>query len=179
MNLKQKTFLVVTVSTIALLVVYVAFSSYYVHTQEKVLLDDRVNTARAMAQELTGFFTRGVNRLQTVAALPALVYGLQTLEEKREGKQIPAWTTLHYLFYESDVFTSVYLVNATGKILWSEPPDQDLIETKFQKSDDIRNRIEGAHSDVVFSLAETAGGRDILVTAPLTHPQRVHVGLIL
>src|SRR5262245_30454903 len=179
MNLKQKTSLFVTISTAALLAGYIVFSSYYVRAQETVLLDDRVNTARAIAQELTGLFTRGVDRLQRVAALPALVYGLQTLEERREGKQITAWTTLHYLFYESDVFTRVYLINATGKILWSEPPDQDLIETKFQQFDDLVKHLESAHSDVVFSLTDTSGGLDILITSPLTNPDGMIVGLLV
>src|SRR5262249_21343991 len=141
--------------------------------------DDRVNTARAMAQELTGLFTRGVDRLQTVAALPALVYGLETLEEKREGKQIPAWTTLHYLFYQSDVFTSVYLVNAAGKILWSEPPDQDLIETKFERFDDITNRLRSAAADVDFSLSDSPPGLNILVSSPLTNHEGEIIGLLI
>jgi len=166
-NLKQKTFLFVTLSTAALLGLYVVFSTYYVRAQEKVLLDERVNTAQAIAQEFTGLFTRGVDRLQRVAALPALVYGLQTLEEKKEGKQIPAWTTLHYLFYESDVFTRVYLVNASGKILWNEPPDQDLIETQFQQFDEIVKQLENVPADVVFSLSETPTGLDILVNIAL------------
>ena len=65
-------------------------------------LDDRQSTAQAIGEEFTGFFTRGVERLKLVATLPALVYGLETLEDSREGRQIPTWTTLHYLFYESD-----------------------------------------------------------------------------
>ena len=48
MSLKQKTFLFVTVSIGALLIVYVAFSVYYVRAQEKVLLDERVNTAHGI-----------------------------------------------------------------------------------------------------------------------------------
>src|SRR5215475_6844011 len=124
MNLKQKTSLFVALSLVALLAVYVGFSTYYVRAQEKVLLDERTTAAQAMAQEFTEFFTRGVERLETVATLPGLVYGLQTLDETREGKQLPAWPTLHYLFYQSDVFDSVYLVNANGKVLWSEPPSQ-------------------------------------------------------
>jgi len=178
-NLKQKTFLFVTVSTAALVGVYIAFSGYYVRAQEKVLLDERVNTAQAIAQEFTSLFTRGVDRLQRVAALPALVYGLQTLEEKREGKQIPAWTTLHYLFYESDVFTRVYLVNATGKVLWSEPPDQDLIESKFQQFDEIVKQLESVPADVVFSLSGTPAGLDILVTSPLINPEGHVIGLLV
>jgi HAMP domain-containing protein len=178
-NLKQKTFLFVTVSIVALLVVYIGFSTYYVRAQEKVLLDERVSVAQAISQELTGFFTRGVNRLQTVAALPALVYGLRTLEERREGKQITAWTTLHYLFYESDVFTSVYLINGTGKILWSEPPDRDLIETQFEKFNEIVTKLGSTPADVAFSLAETSAGLDLLVAAPLTDPEGGIVGLLV
>jgi hypothetical protein len=154
-NLKQKTFLFVTVSIGALLVVYIGLSSYYVRTQEKVLLAERTNAAQATAQELTGFFSRGVDRLRTVAALPALVYGLQTIEERKEGKQIPAWTTLHYLFFESDVFDSVYLVNSGGKVLWSEPPDKDLIESNFQRFDEIVKKIGDGPADVVFLLGTT------------------------
>ena len=63
MNLKQKTFLFVTVSVLALLIVYVAFSTYYVRAQEKVLLDERLGTAQSIAQELTGFFARGDGEL--------------------------------------------------------------------------------------------------------------------
>src|SRR5215831_18621299 len=103
LNLKQKTFLFVAGSVAALLAVFIVFSSYYVRTQEQALLEERNTAALAIAEDLSQFFTRGVDRLKTVAALPGLVYGLQTVEESRQGKQIPAWTTLHYLFYESDV----------------------------------------------------------------------------
>ena len=170
MNLRQKTFVFVSVSLVALVIVYVVFSSYYVRAQEKVLLDERVGTAQSMAQELTGFFTRGADRLRTVAALPALVYGLQTLEENKEGKQITAWTTLHYLFYESDVFTNVYLINATGKVLWSEPSDQDLLEKKFGKFDDLISKLGLPAEDVTFTVSETPAGLDILIASPLTDP---------
>src|SRR6266700_3747805 len=102
MNLKQKTFFFVAVSITALLAVYLIFSNYYVRQRERQLADERNATAQAIAEEFSGFFKRGLDRLQTVATLPGLVYGLQTIEQSREGRQIPAWTTLHYLFYESD-----------------------------------------------------------------------------
>src|SRR5262245_8581862 len=154
MNLKQKTSLFVALSIVALLVVYVGFSSYYVRAQETVLLDERTNAARAIAQEFTEFFSRGVERLQTVANLPGLVYSLETIDENREGKQIPAWGTLHYLFYESDVFDSVYLVNANGKVLWSEPPALDLIDTHFEKFDEIVKKIGRTPTDVRFITSQ-------------------------
>ena len=154
MNLKQKTFLVVAVSIAVLLTIYVAFSNYYVQQQEKVLLDERYNTAQAIGEELTRFFTRGVNRLQTVATLPGLVYGLQSLEEPRQGKQIPAWTTLHYLFYESDVFTDVFLLDTEGKVLWSEPSNQDSLETTYPPFPQIIAKLGEPPAEVAFLTSE-------------------------
>lgn len=179
MNLKQKTFLFVTLSIAALLVVFIAFSSYYVHAQEKVLLDERNGAAQAIAQELTDFFTRGVNRLQTVVTLPALVYGLQTFEENREGKQIPAWTTLHYLFYESDVFRNVYLINGTGKVLWNEPPNQEELGSKFHHFDELVAKLQRTKSDVGFVLAEMSSGLEILVASPVSNPEGKAVGFLV
>jgi len=169
-NLKQKTILFVSISIVALLVVYIGFSIYYVRTQEQVLLDERTNAAHAIAQEFTEFFTRGVDRLKLVANLPGLVYGLQTLEAQREGKQIPTWTTLHYIFYESDVFNSVYLLNGSGKVLWSEPPDLDLLDTQFEKFGEIVKTLGNAPQDVGFVVTQASGasGLDLLVVSPLT-----------
>jgi len=178
-NLKQKTFLFVAVSIVALLVVYIGFSSFYVRTQEKVLLGERTALAQAIAQEFTDFFERGVNRLQTVATLPALVYGLQTLEEKREGKHIPAWISLHYLLYESDVFPSVYLINPAGRILWSEPPNQDLIETQYEPFADITRTLGKAPTDVGFVVSKTPSGVDLLVVSPLLDPEGRVLGLLV
>ena len=168
MNLKQKTFLFVTLSIVALLAVYIGFSSYYVRTQEKILLNERTGNAQALAQEFTEFFARGVERLQTVATLPGLVYGLQTLEEQREGKQISVWPTLHYLFYESDVFDNVFLINGKGTVLWSEPPAQELLETRFEKFDEILKQVGKAPTEPAFLASQTASGLDLLVVSPLT-----------
>src|SRR5262249_21960901 len=82
-------------------------------------------------------------------------------------------------FYESDVFTRVYLVNASGKILWNEPPDQDLIETQFQQFDEIVKQLENVPADVVFSLSETPTGLDNLVTSPLPNPDGRVIGLLV
>jgi len=177
-NLKQKTFLFVSVSITALLAAYIGLSSSYVRSQEKLLLNERAALASAIAEELAGFFDRGVTRLQTVAALPGLVYGLQTLEEKREGKQIPAWATLHYLFYESDVFTKVYLVNASARILWSEPPDQDLIETRFDRFEEILRKLQTTQEETGFLLSATNSDLDLIVAAPLTNPEGHIIGVL-
>jgi signal transduction histidine kinase/ActR/RegA family two-component response regulator len=180
-NLKQKTILFVSISIVALLAVYIGFSIYYVRTQEQVLLDERTNAAQAIAQEFTEFFTRGVDRLKLVANLPGLVYGLQTLEAQREGKQIPTWTTLHYIFYESDVFNSVYLLNGSGKVLWSEPPDLDLLDTQFEKFAEIVKKVGNAPQDVGFVVTQASGaaGLDLLVVSPLTDTDGRVVGLLV
>jgi signal transduction histidine kinase/ActR/RegA family two-component response regulator len=178
-NLKQKTFFVVAVSIAVLLAVYLAFSNIYVQREEKRMLDDRLAAAQAIGEEFTRFFTRGVDRLQTVAALPALVYGLQTLAEDKAGKQIPAWTTLHYLFYQSDVFDGVTLVNGDGKILWNEPPDQDKIQTPFAHNDEIVAKLGNPPADVAFLLSENGAGLDILVASPLNDAEGHRIGLLV
>jgi hypothetical protein len=178
-NLKQKTFLFVLVSMSALLAVYVVLSSYYVSSQKKALLTERTRTAQRIGEELTEFFTRGLNRLKTVTALPGLVYGLQTLTESNEGKQIPAWTTLHYLFYESDVFREVYLINGEGKVLWSEPPDQDLIESSFDGFDRIVSKLGTPPAEVAFLLSHKTSGIDIQLASPLLDPGGQMVGLLV
>ena len=179
MNLKQKTFLVVAVSIGALLTIYVVFSNYYVQQQEKALLDERYNTAQAIGDELTRFFTRGVNRLQTVATLPGLVYGMQSLDEPRQGKQIPAWTTLHYLFFESDVFTDVFLLDGSGKVLWSEPPDQGSLETSYRPFRQIVAKLGEPPADVAFLIAENGSALDILIASPLADDGGRMVGLLV
>jgi signal transduction histidine kinase/ActR/RegA family two-component response regulator len=178
-NLKQKTFVVVAISIAALLAVYVAFSNLYVQREKKRLLDDRLAAARAIGEEFTRFFTRGADRLQTVTALPALAYGLGTLAEDKEGKQIPAWTTLHYLFYQSDVFDSVYLLNTTGSILWSEPPDQDQIQKPFENFHQILAKLGSPPADVAFLFSGQASNANIFLASPLTDAQGRIVGILV
>src|SRR5207344_3152174 len=51
MNLKQRTFFFVALSVAGLLVIYLGFSNYYVHQQERQFLDGRLETARTVARE--------------------------------------------------------------------------------------------------------------------------------
>jgi signal transduction histidine kinase len=186
MNLKQKTFTVVAAIVAGLLGIYVLFSNYYVRQQEKALLDERKATAENITQDFTEFMSRGVERLQTVAALPGLVYGLQNLEETQQGKQIPAWTTLHYLFYETDVFTDgVFLLDNKGKILWSEPPDRDLIETEFNERTDresfneLKKRFPDSSDNVAFLLGSWNSSPDIFVGSNLNDADGQMVGMLV
>jgi signal transduction histidine kinase len=169
MNLKQKTLFFVAIMVASLLLLYVLFGNYYLQEQQAQLLDSRVNIVRTMSDEFHEFFSRGVARLDLIAALPGLVYGLQTLEENRTGRQIPAWTTLHYLLYEHDVFPNVFLVDPRGKILWSEPPDVDLLDTTYKGFEQVTNQSsQVADSDVGFGYWKGESEPEILISTPLT-----------
>ena len=180
MNLRQKTFFVVAVMITGLVCVYALFSIYYVREQENQFLSQRLSAAEAIGAEFTGLFTRGVDRLQTIAELPGLVYGLQTLEENREGRQIPAWTTLHYLFFRSDVFTDgVYLLDEKGRVLWSEPPDVSAFETVFPVYQQLQLKLEDPATEVAFIVRHRPQHSDILMASRLLDDQGRMVGMLV
>ncbi len=180
MNLKQKTFFVVAVMITGLVCVYALFSIYYVREQENQFLSERLSAAESIGKEFTGLFTRGVDRLQTIAELPGLVYGLQTLEENREGRQIPAWTTLHYLFFQSDVFTDgVYLLDEKGRVLWSEPPEVSAIETVFPVYQQLQLKLEDPATEVAFIVWRRPQHSEILIASRLLDDQGRMVGMLV
>jgi signal transduction histidine kinase/ActR/RegA family two-component response regulator len=180
MNLKQKTFFFVALMITALVCVYALFSIYYVREQESRFLSERLSLADSVGAEFTGLFSRGVERLRTVAELPGLVYGLQTLEKNREGRQIPAWTTLHYLFFQSEVFTDgVYLLDENGRVLWSEPPDVAAIETVFPVYDQIRSRFQDPAAEAAFIVWRRPEHNDILMASRLIDDEGRTVGILV
>jgi signal transduction histidine kinase len=170
LNLSQKAWFFVAVSVAALLLVYIVFSNYYFREQEGELLNGRIGTAAMMSQEFHELFDRGVDRLKMMASLPALVYGLQELEANREGQQISAWTTLHYLVYENDVFLNgIFLVDRGGRILWSEPTDVDLLGTSYPGY--TETQAQGARdeeSNATFTLRRDPGDSEFLISVPVT-----------
>ena len=108
---------------LALAAIYGAFSVYLVRREVSRANDRFLQTARLVAAELDAYVASGAQRLQTVARLPGLAYGLQTIQEAGGGGYIPPWTTLHYLFFKSPLFTGgVFLLDRVGKVLWTEPP---------------------------------------------------------
>ncbi|HET9129393.1 MAG TPA: cache domain-containing protein, partial [Terriglobia bacterium] len=180
MNLKQRTLFFVTLSVTGLLAMYLGFSNYYVGQQEKQLFEGRLESTRTVAREFDEFFTRGVTRLDMISELPGLAYGLHTLEADREGKQIPAWTTLHYLSYHSDVFTDgIYLLNKQGQILWSEPPDVDLLETHYEPFGNILNLMKGDSSEIALTTWKKWDRRDILVSSRIRDDNGEFVGMLV
>lgn len=181
MNLKQKTLFFVALNVAGLLVLYVYFSNFYIREQEQQFFAGRLDTTTAMSQEFAEFFSRGADRLNVIGELPGLVFGLQSLEDTREGKQIPVWGTLHYLFFESDVFTSgVYLVNDRGNVLWSEPPDVDLIEKPYPAKDIVnRPLVQDDPSASSFTLWEGERGPEILIAKSITNGDGDRVGALV
>jgi signal transduction histidine kinase/ActR/RegA family two-component response regulator len=180
MNLKQRTFFFVSLSVAGLLVFHLGVSNYYIRQQEKQFFDGRLNTTRTVAREFDEFFARGVSRLDMISQLPGLAYGLHTLEASREGKQIPAWTTLHYLSYQSDVFTNgIYLVNKQGQVLWSEPPDVRLLENSYEPYGNIHRLLERDKSEVAFTTSKTPDGTEILVASRIRDDSGMFVGLLI
>jgi len=180
MNLKQRTFFFVALCVAGLLVIYLGSSNYYVHQQEKQFLDGRLETTRAVAREFDEFFSRGVSRLDMISQLPGLAYGLHTLEANREGKQIPAWTTLHYLSYRSDVFTNgIYLLNKQGQVLWSEPPDVGQLESHYEPWGSILNVMKGDNSEVVLTTWKKQDGANMLIASRIRDDGGEFVGMLV
>lgn len=103
--------------------VYGAFTVYLVRRETSEAQDRFRQTAGIVAAQLDAYIASGSARLQMVARLPGLSYGLQTIQEAGGTGYIPPWTTLHYLFFRSPVFNGgVLLLDRTGKVLWTEPP---------------------------------------------------------
>jgi signal transduction histidine kinase len=108
---------------LALSAVYGAFSVYVLRREISEAHERFQQTARIVAAQLDAHVAAGAERLRTVARLPGLAYGLQAIQEASGEGYIPPWTTLHYLFFKSPVFSGgVFLLDRAGKVLWTEPP---------------------------------------------------------
>lgn len=117
---------------LALSAVYGVFTLYLLRRETSEARDRFQQTARIVAAELDAAVASGAQRLQTVMRLPGLVYGLQTMQEAKGEGYIPPWTTLHYLFFKSPVFSGgVFLLDRAGKVLWTEPPGLPWLQQTF------------------------------------------------
>ncbi|MFN7918372.1 MAG: ATP-binding protein [Vicinamibacterales bacterium] len=180
LSLARKAYIVVALMMLAVVASSISLGRSYSGAERNRVLDARRRGADDAAADLEHLLSRGVERLETVAALPALAYGMQLQERSREQRQIPAWTTLHYLFFESDVFTGgVVLVNRDGRILWSEPSDISRIDTPYAPWDLVRTRLDrnpdGEH--VFVRLGE--GDGELLAAVALYDQQGERVGVLI
>ena len=122
-SIKAKSVALVTGYVFVLCGVYSAFAVHLLRREAAQAHDRLQQTASIVAAELGAYIESGRQRLATVAQLPGMVYGLRTIQETKSGGYIPPWTTLHYLFFKSPVFTGgVFLLDRVGKVLWTEPP---------------------------------------------------------
>jgi signal transduction histidine kinase len=84
------------------------------------------------------------------AWLPGMLHGLRTIQETKGEGYIPAWTTLHYLFFKSAVFTGgVFLLDHTGKVLWTEPPGLPWLEQALTDYPPIAAMYQRKHPVVI------------------------------
>ena len=122
-SIRVKSLMLATGYLLGLSAVYGAFSIQLLRREVAQAHDRFEQTARIVGAELDAYVASGAQELQTVARLPGLAYGLQTIQEASGDKYIPPWTTLHYLFFKTPVFTGgVLLLDRAGKVLWTEPP---------------------------------------------------------
>jgi len=122
-SIRAKGVLVAIGYLLALSGIYSTFTIYLYRREAEQAYDRFEQTARIVAGDLDAYVDNGEQRLRTVTRLPGLAYGLQTIQEARPNAYIPPWTTLHYLFFKSPVFTGgVFLLDRAGKVLWTEPP---------------------------------------------------------
>ena len=122
-SIRTKSVVLVILYVLALYGVYGGFTMYLLHRESTEAQDRFEQTARMVVAQLDAHLEAGKQRLTTVAALPGLSYGLQTLLETQQKGEFPAWTTLHYIFLHSPVFTGgMFLLDYGGNVRWTEPP---------------------------------------------------------
>lgn len=122
-SIRVKSVMLATAYLLALSVVYGTFTFNLLQREMAEAHERFEQTAGIVAAELDAYVASGAQRLQTVTRLPGLAYGLQSIQEARGDGYIPPWTTLHYLFFKSPVFTGgLFLLDRAGKVLWTEPP---------------------------------------------------------
>jgi signal transduction histidine kinase len=151
LSITAKSIALFSIYVLVLAAVYAAFSVYLVEREAAAVEDRLRQTARLVAAEVEAHLEAGRQRLATVAALPGLVYGLSRLESDQAEGHIPPWTTLHYLFFKSPVFTGgVLLLDDVGRVLWTEPPGLALVGRALTDDPVLAEVYRGAE-DVISS----------------------------
>ena len=127
-SIRTQTVLLFAGYVLVLAAVYGAFTVSLVQREVTRTQERLQQTAGLVAAELDAYLESGRQRLLTVSRLPGMTYGLGTFQDAADSGRIPPWTTLHYLFFKSPVFTGgALLLDRKGKVLWSEPPGQPWI----------------------------------------------------
>ena len=179
LGLKHKAYIVLALFMLADVASSMALGQSYFGAERSRVFDARRRGVDDAATFVEQLLTRGLDRLRTVAAFPALAYGLPLQEQGREARQIPAWTTLHYLFFESDVFTGgVVLVNRTGQIIWSEPSDISRLDTPYTAWPRVQTALaRQPDADSAFIVERAQGAAEVLVAVALFDQQQERVAV--
>jgi signal transduction histidine kinase len=148
-SIRTKSIAVALGYLLALIALYTAFT-WSLLQRESGLAHDRLRqTAALVGAELDTHLESGRQRLALVSALPGMTYGLRTMHEGGAQGRIPPWTTLHYLFFKSPVFTGgTLLLDRDGKVLWTEPPGQSWLGTSLSETSWVR-ALHSAQRDVL------------------------------
>ena len=181
MNLKQRALAILALNVVGLLTLYGIFSRFYIFEHEQRLRTEKIQAVESISEGFEGFFARGIEKLNSIGELPGLRYGLQSLATVPQGVQAPFWTTLHYLFFQSDIFTSgVALVDIQGRVLWSEPPDTDLLGTLYASPDSVNQALapgDLATSSYTWWVGERS--QELLIVRPLADGDGSRVGALI
>src|SRR6476469_9785924 len=94
-SIRTKSVALVIVYVLALYGVYGGFTMYLLYRESIEAQDRFEQTARLVAAQFDAHLEAEKQRLTTVAELPGLSEGLQSLLETQQGGEFPAWTTLH------------------------------------------------------------------------------------
>ena len=181
LTLKQKSFLFVAVSVLVLVAVYAFFSTQFVRQSTNNLLAEREARTVAIKEDIDEFLRRGSAKLESAAEFPLLVNGMESVQADRLGGQIAASESLHYFFLQSEVFQDgVFLLNAHGQVLWSEPPDQSLLDTTYAPFETIKKglTLEREHP-YVLTVSTESRNPEILLSQPITDRNDNMVGMLV
>ncbi len=172
-SIRTKSAALVAGYVVALLAVFGGLTGSLLRSEATQATGRLRQTAELVAAELDSYVDAGRQRLLTVSRLPGLTYGLRSMEGAAGEGRIPPWTTLHYLFYGSPVFTGgVFLVDRGGKVLWSEPPGRSWIGASLADDGTITTAV-GRGEEVISKRRKADLLFDspyVLVAAPVRNP---------
>jgi signal transduction histidine kinase len=180
-SLKAKSVALLGGFALFLVAVYGGFTTFLLKRETAAALDRLHQTARLVAAEIDVHLDAGKQRLATVSRLPGLVHGLQRLEEAPGEGYIPPWTTLHYLFFKSPVFTGgVFLLDRAGKVLWTEPPGLPWLGMSLADDPTVAGMYRANHARVSRGLepSRLLAAPHVLLGIPIEGPDGEVAGLL-
>jgi signal transduction histidine kinase len=158
---------------LALGAVYGAFTYSLLQRETGRARDRLQQTANLVATEIDTYVDAGRQRLALVTQLPGMTYGLRTMQDASAKGRIPPWTTLHYLFFKSQVFTGgVFLVDRDGTVLWTEPPGRPWMGKRLADHP-VLQRLAQEQQSVVSAGLDASGLLDrphVVIAFPVRSP---------